>query len=119
MLQKWLLRVFIEKIFDRKEWVSMKKRIISSVIAAAFIINSCCIGSVSQISAADEQLSYGDLFYKINSNGNVTITGYNKEVTSIIIPSEIDGKAVTEIADKTFNDYAFGGVVIPDSVTRM
>lgn len=97
----------------------MKRKIISSVLAAALATNVCCIGVADHISAADEQLSYGDLFYKINSSGNVTITGYNKEVTSIIIPSEIDGKAVTEIADKTFSDYAFGGVVIPDSVTRI
>lgn len=78
----------------------MKRRVISCVIAAAFVINVFSIDAVSHASAADEQLSYGDLFYKINSSGNVTITGYNKEVTSIIIPPEIDGKAVTEIADK-------------------
>lgn len=97
----------------------MKKRIVSGMITVASVINIFCMDSLSNTSAVDDQFSYDDLFYKINSKGNITITGYNKEVTSIIIPHEIDGKAVTEIADGTFKDYSFGGVVIPDSVTRI
>lgn len=59
----------------------MKRRIISCLLSVAFVTNFCCIDAVNHVSAADEQLAYGNLFYKINSSENVTITEYNKEVT--------------------------------------
>ena len=82
-----------------------------------------------------------DLSYEENYNGGITITGYNGSDTEVIIPSEIDGKSVTEIGDSAFRDcpglttvtigngvtsigrYAFmrctglTSIIIPDSVT--
>ncbi|WP_295214166.1 hypothetical protein [Ruminococcus sp.] len=54
---------------------------------------------------AAETGTYGDLAYKVLNNGTIQITGLAGEwsewekVTSIEIPSEIDGKAVTRIRD--------------------
>ncbi len=44
----------------------------------------------------------------------------DKSVTEIVIPSEISGKPVTEIADSAFKDLAkVTSLVIPDSVTKI
>lgn len=43
----------------------------------------------------------------------------DKSVTEIVVPSEIKGKPVTEIADSAFKDLAkVTSVVIPDSVIK-
>ena len=62
-----------------------------------------------------------DYTYKIESNGEVTITGYTGRETDIIIPSEIAGKKVTGIAEYAFNDEGVDGapvrtVILPDGI---
>ena len=60
----------------------------------------------------------GSLFtYKTNSNGSLTITGYEGEESVIAIPSTINGKKVTGIAEQTFwDDTSITGVSIPNTV---
>ena len=61
-----------------------------------------------------------DYDYTVLDNGTLEITGYNGSDTEIVIPSEIDGKAVTSI-----DIWAFEGctgltsVTIPESVTSI
>ena len=86
--------------------------------------------------------TYGDLTYKV-SNDEVTITDCNTSVTSVTIPSTIDGYPVTSIGSYAFSictsltsitipssvasidDMAFGGctsltsITIPSSVTSI
>lgn len=102
----------------------MKRKKILSV-CIAFITALCAIPMnetffpVQKITASAADMTHGALYYKINDEGTITITGYDKDVTSIIIPSTIDGISVTAIANNAFRDYAFGGIVIPDSVTSI
>ncbi len=49
-------------------------------------------------------LSYQDVKYRLMSNGHVEICGYTKSRSSITIPSEIDGRTVTKIADHAFEN---------------
>ncbi|MGN0151437.1 MAG: leucine-rich repeat protein [Wujia sp.] len=68
---------------------------------------------------AEDGVSYT---YQSNADGGITITGLTSltQRKSLVIPSEIDGLAVTEIGDSAFasNQY-IEGVTIPDSVTRI
>lgn len=56
--------------------------------------------SDNYVSAAE--LSYGSLTYEIMEDGNIAITECDKSVTEVNIPSEIDGKKVTAIANSAF-----------------
>ena len=49
-------------------------------------------------------LSDRDVKYRLMSDGNVEICGYTKAQSSITIPSEIDGRKVTKIADGAFEN---------------
>ena len=49
-------------------------------------------------------LSYRDIKYRMMSDGDVEICGYTKAQSSITIPSEIDGRKVTRIADGAFEN---------------
>mgnify|MGYP002543931583 CR=1 FL=1 len=90
----------------------MKKKIILSLILM-------CVGIISlgvPNAAAD---TYGDLTYK-QSGYTITITGCNKSAADVVIPSEIDGKAVTSIGGYAFSDCkSLTSITIPDSVTSI
>ena len=45
--------------------------------------------------------TYGDLTYEVK-DGEVTVTGCDKEVTSVTVPAEIDGYPVTKIKNSVF-----------------
>ena len=74
------------------------------------------------ITANAETYTFGDFEYSVKSDNTATITKYNgsKDITSMIIPSELSGYTVTSI-----NGGAFGYltsliyVTIPDSVTSI
>lgn len=49
-------------------------------------------------------MSYRDVQYRYTSDGKVEIVGYTKAQSSMTIPSEIDGRDVTRIADGAFEN---------------
>ncbi len=78
------------------------------------------------------QQAFGDLtstpaedFSYSNVDGGIKIDGYNGKSEMIIIPSEIDGKSVTEIASEAFytdgddSRVALRSVYVPDSVKKI
>ncbi|MFC0852741.1 leucine-rich repeat protein [Halalkalibacter oceani] len=74
-----------------------------------------------EVNANDENFEYID-----NGDGTATITGYTgPEGVGIVIPSELDGLTVTEIADGVdlltgvFSHKNLTAVVIPDSITSI
>ena len=65
-----------------------------------------------------EFLQNDDYYYNINSDGTVSLYFYKGNEQNVTIPSEIDGKTVTNINWPTFNFYSgLKSVVIPDTVT--
>ena len=65
--------------------------------------------------------TYGDFEYSlINNETEIEITGYNGSDTELVIPSEINGKAVTEIGDFAFQNYkSVTSVSIPSSINTI
>jgi hypothetical protein len=61
-----------------------------------------------------------DFDYDVSENGTVRIYGYTGSSTDVIIPSKIEGLAVTEIASFTFSDNSMlTFIMISDSVTSI
>ena len=57
--------------------------------------------------------------YKTNEEGTLTITGYHGTSKDIVIPEQIDGTAVTQIAHFAFSGTDIETAVIPDSITKI
>ena len=61
-----------------------------------------------------------DFTYSLNADGGMTITGYKGTGGDVVIPSEIEGYPVTEIAGYVFNaNPHVMSVIIPDTVTKI
>ena len=61
-----------------------------------------------------------DFNFYFNEYGTVTITKYKGTSSDVVIPSEIQGRKVTEIEDRTFfNLTGLTSVTIPGSVTEI
>ena len=65
-----------------------------------------------------EPVPVSDFTYIVNGD-TVEITGYNGLDKEIVIPSEIDGKKVTSIAESAFEETDIISVVIPETVTSI
>ena len=62
----------------------------------------------------------GDFFYTDNGDGTAMITGYTGGGGDVVIPSEVNGLAVTSIGDYAFyNCTSFTSIEIPSSVTSI
>ena len=63
--------------------------------------------------------TYENLKYEITNN-QVTITGYEGEITNITIPEKIEGYPVTKIQDRAFvSCKTLESITIPNSVTQL
>ena len=66
-----------------------------------------------------DTLTYGNLQYTL-SGDNITITGCDEGITSLTIPSQIDGKNVTAIANNAFDGRnSLIRLTIPEGVTSL
>lgn len=79
------------------------KRGFSAMTAA--VLMTCTSASLPMTSAALETFTYGDLYY-YETEGGVCITDCNREITTVEIPAEIDGKPVIRISEIAF-EYCF------------
>ena len=52
-------------------------------------------------------------------NGTATLTSYTGSATDVIVPSEIDGYAVTALGEGLFKDSSVTSVTLPASVTSI
>ncbi len=89
------------------------------------------ISNYEYISAMSINFIYGDFEYVDNYNyyggmgSGLTITKYNGNETSVVIPSEIDGEAVTAIditsnmGDDIFTPNMLESLTIPTSITKI
>ena len=95
---------------------------------AALTAVTMCVGAVPvaqvhlpQVSvvASAEDLTYDNLTYEIEGTETktVTITGCDKNATTIEVPAEIEGMPVTKIGNRAFQDCPnLSKVTISDSV---
>ncbi|NDO19899.1 leucine-rich repeat domain-containing protein [Lachnospiraceae bacterium MD329] len=89
----------------------MKKRIIGLALILHILI--MFIPNVSAIN----DIKYIDyLYYTINSNSEITITGCDYSTSEVIIPNEIDNLPVTIIGNGAFENCEMTSVIIPDSI---
>lgn len=78
----------------------------------------CMLGLVNIEMSEVKANTYGDYEYSlINGGTEVKITGYSGSDTEIVIPNEIDGKAVTSIGARAFSGCCFSGeLILPDAL---
>lgn len=105
----------------------MKKKFLSVLLALCMVAGTAT-ASPEQMSvqAAEEDivdpvgddLRYGNYQYQVQQDGTVIITKYYDDgTTSIVIPSEIDGKKVTRIWEYAFSSCSnLVSVSIPNSI---
>ena len=93
-------------------------------ILAALTAATLCVGALPAVQVALPQVSVvasaesadGLTYQLINDSTEVAITGCD-DVTSVIVPSEIEGKPVTKISSYAFSSKSkLVKVTIPDSV---
>ena len=99
----------------------MKKRLLSAALAVTMLFGSAAalpegVFSESTSITASAAVS-GKYEYEAIDNKTVRITKYNGEADTVIIPSKLGGKTVTEIGEEAFkdNDYLVT-LKIPDTV---
>ena len=57
--------------------------------------------------------------YKLDEDGNATITGYSGNVWALSIPATIDGHKVTAIGSKAFKNKSIRTVTLPEGVVSL
>ncbi|MBQ9376127.1 MAG: leucine-rich repeat protein [Ruminococcus sp.] len=94
----------------------MKAKTISILTAIIMVISMVTILPVMTVSAE----TYGDYEYTVIEDGTVEITKYNGSATTLDIPSEIDGKAVTQIGKYSFaSNNTVKNISFPDSLENI
>lgn len=76
-------------------------------------------GNLSLPTAHAEEIQDNDFTYVVQSDDTVTITGYTGTSTEVVIPSEIEGKAVTVIGSSALSNAGLTSVTIPIGITRI
>ena len=81
---------------------------------AALLLGFCLLFAMMPVSQASAQSAWT---YNTLSNGTLQITGYNGNISSMTIPSYIDGRRVTEIGSSAFKKRGtLRSVTIPKTV---
>ncbi len=74
----------------------------------------------AEIARSGDILTYGDYEYEIADDETVFIVGYRGSDVSIVLPSEINGKAVTTIGDDAFDGCtSLNNVQLSNSITNI
>lgn len=94
------------------------KYIIAMIVVLAVLIStlSGCSGTATiELTASEDELAEG--FVWENNYSEIIITGYEGVSNDVVIPSRINGKPVTAIAENAFKGFEkLKSVVIPESV---
>ena len=88
-------------------------------LTAALLTAALALETALPVCAADTTpaYTYGDLTYVYLEDGTVAIQDCPLEVTSVTVPSEIEGKPVTAILSGAFDWSQAETVTLPDTVT--
>ena len=91
------------------------KKILSMFLCLLMVVSVIPIIGLTASAATS-----GDFEYSILDDGTVEITKYKGSATILEIPSEIDGKTVTSIGERAFeNCSSLKSVTIPDNITSI
>ncbi len=85
-----------------------------------FITIICVLVVLLSLSVLAEEIESGDYCYRILENGTAEITGYNGGPENLVIPSQLDGIAVTSIGNKAFYErIGLTSLTISEGVTTI
>ena len=91
------------------------KKFFAVLCSAAMMLSSASFAAYAEDTASESSFSY-----ELNKDGTVMITGTEADDSSLIIPSEIDGKKVTAVKTRAFAGMnELKSVIIPASVTSI
>ena len=93
----------------------MLKKVISILVAASILFTL----SSSVIFSAEASSPASDFSYSVKDDGTAVIDEYLGDDALVIVPSEIDGHAVTEIGPNSFSNKSVEEVIIPDGVVEI
>lgn len=96
---------------------TMKKRLLSILLAAALLIG---LVPTLLLPAAAADYTSGDFTYKLNDDGSAIITRYSGSAAALTIPSSLDGHTVKQIGSYAFEkNTTLTSVSIPETVTEL
>ena len=96
---------------------TMKKRLLSILLAAALLIG---LVPTLLLSAAAAGYTSGDFTYELNDDGSAIITQYSGSAAALTIPSSLDGHTVKQIDSYAFEkNTTLTSVSIPETVTEL
>ena len=102
--------------FRRKLSLLLAIAVVISMVGSADLISETRAAKIETAAAIDVE----NLQYQVLDGSTCTITGYSGNMENLVLPSQIDGYAVTAIAATAFSQNAkIKTVTIPDSVLRM
>ena len=110
---------FPDKTVTAAEVPSAEESVTPEDVAETQDVETAADEPAEDASLLADILTYGNLQYTVNGD-NITITGCDEGATSLTIPTQIDGKNVTAIANNAFDGRSsLSRLTIPEGVTSL
>ena len=99
----------------KEKSTNSQKQIYMGILAVFLAVAFCFLWGKVNVHA--EEATYKGFYYETKEDGTIKITGYDTGQIDVsdgifTIPSQIEGKDVTEIGDYAFDDYEFNSAII-------
>lgn len=99
----------------KEKSTNSQKQICMGILAVFLAVAFCFLWGKVNVHA--EENIYNGFYYETKEDGTIKITGYDTDQIDVsdgifTIPSQIEGKDVTEIGDSAFDNYEFNSAII-------
>ena len=99
----------------KEKTTNSQRQIYMGILAVFMAVTFCFLWGKMNVHA--EENIYNGFYYETKEDGTIKITGYDTGQIDVsdgifTIPSQIEGKDVTEIGDYAFGDYGFNSEII-------